>query len=95
VKAAVVAGLPLGRQHFFRIVCGCPKGLFDPENFGKLFLSFFVTIFAGNRRSRKPETQTGRMPQRAIDALRKKQSMFRKMALKLEVAHASALALCA
>jgi hypothetical protein len=25
-------------------VCGCPGDLLDAENFGKLFLSFFVTV---------------------------------------------------
>jgi len=41
MKSAIVAEMPLGSQHFFLIVCGWPAGLFDAENFGKLFLSFF------------------------------------------------------
>jgi len=40
MKSAIVAEPPLGRQHFFRVVCGCPKGLLDAENFGKLFWVF-------------------------------------------------------
>src|SRR5262249_34962582 len=55
------------------------------------FFDFFFNNSCRNRTSRKPEAQTGRMLQRAIDALRKSQSTLRKMALKLEVAHASAL----
>jgi len=41
--AYFVAEPPLARQHFFQVVCGCPKGLLDAENFGKLFLSFLPT----------------------------------------------------
>ena len=44
-EAWFVAEPPLARQHLFRVVCGCPKGLLDEENFGKLFLSFFLTVF--------------------------------------------------
>lgn len=40
MRSAIVAELPLGRQHFFRIACGCPKGLLDAKIFSKLFLSF-------------------------------------------------------
>jgi hypothetical protein len=39
MKSAIVVEVPLGSQHFFRIVCGWPAGLFDAENFGKLFFS--------------------------------------------------------
>ena len=42
--AKFVSGTALTRQHF---VCGCPEGLLDVGNFGKLFLSFFLTAFAG------------------------------------------------
>jgi hypothetical protein len=39
MKSAIVAESPPARQHFFRVVCGCPNGLLDAENFGKLFLA--------------------------------------------------------
>jgi hypothetical protein len=40
-----VAEPPRARQHFFW-GCGCwPRGVLDAENFGKLFLSFFLTGF--------------------------------------------------
>jgi hypothetical protein len=42
VWSVVCSGPPLARQHF---VCGCPEGLLDVGNFGKLFLSSFVTVF--------------------------------------------------
>ena len=70
-EAPFVAESPLGYQHFFQVVCGCPKGLLDAENFGKLYLSFFPTVFAENSKSRKPEFRTGGMWQRAIDARRR------------------------
>src|SRR6476660_5089105 len=41
VWSAVCSGTALTHQHFFQVVCGCPGGLFDAENFGKLFLVFF------------------------------------------------------
>jgi len=42
-EAPFVAESPLGYQHFFQVVFGCPKGLLDAENFGKLFLRFLPT----------------------------------------------------
>ena len=47
MKSAIVGALPPWRQHFFRIVCGCPRDLLDEENFGKLFLSFFRRFLPG------------------------------------------------
>ena len=42
-----VAEPPQPRQHFFPVVYDCPKGLLGPENFGKLFLSFFRQFVLG------------------------------------------------
>jgi len=47
VKSAIVAERWVGRQHLFRIVCGCPRGLFGAGNFGKPFFRF-----RGNQRTR-------------------------------------------
>ena len=52
-EAQLVAKLPLSRQHFFRIVCGCPRGLLDKENLGKLFFSY-SKVFCPNITFRKP-----------------------------------------
>jgi len=42
------SGTATGASTLFpNCVCGCPKGLLDAENFGKLFLTFFSTILAG------------------------------------------------
>ena len=40
MKSGIVAEPPLRGQHFFRIVCGCRRGLLDAKNLGKLFLIF-------------------------------------------------------
>jgi hypothetical protein len=65
MKSAIVAVVPLVRQHFFRVMCGCPVGLLDAEKFSKAFLSF-SEVLAGNPTSRKDG-----MSQRAIGALRR------------------------
>ena len=62
MRSAIVAEPPLARQHFFRIVCGCPKGLLEAENFGKLFLSF--------SRNREHEFET-RLPPGSLAASRR------------------------
>ena len=40
MRAAIAAEPPLGRQHFFRVVCGCPGGLSDAGNLASFFLDF-------------------------------------------------------
>ena len=40
-------------------MCGCPGDLLDAENFGKLFLSFFLTVFCREFKSREGEIQAG------------------------------------
>jgi hypothetical protein len=37
-----VAEPPLARQHFFQVVCGYPKGLFENAAFWQAFLNFFA-----------------------------------------------------
>jgi hypothetical protein len=77
-------------------VCGCPEGLLDVGNFGKLFLSFFLTAFAGiqhlvgeNSSPWNVATRYRCAPKVTILLL------FRvgNMALKSKVAHTSSLAL--
>jgi hypothetical protein len=41
-EAPFVAEAPPARQHFFLVVCSCPEGLLDTEDFGKLFFEFFA-----------------------------------------------------
>jgi hypothetical protein len=71
MKSAIVAELPPVRQHFFRVVCGCPRGLLNAENFGKLFLTFFLMVLAGNTTILEARIQLDGMLQRLTDALRR------------------------
>ena len=42
-EAPFVAESPPGHQHFFQVVCGCPKGLLNTQTSGKLFFKFLRT----------------------------------------------------
>ena len=42
-EAPFVAESPLGYQHLFQVVCGCPKGLLNTQTFGKLFFNSLRT----------------------------------------------------
>ena len=66
MKSAIVAEMPLGSQHFFLIVCGWPAGLFDAENFGKLFFEFFLTVLARSPANISEVRNSGRMECRAL-----------------------------
>ena len=48
MKAAVVAELPLGGQHFFRIVCGCPRVYWMQKILASFFFEFFLKVPAGD-----------------------------------------------
>jgi len=97
VKTAIVAELPSGRQHFFRFVCGCPKGLLDAENFGKLFLRVFSDGSCSEYNNSEARIQDGWNVETRYRCAPKVTILLpirvRNMALKLKVAHASSLVL--
>jgi hypothetical protein len=92
MKSAIVAELPPGRQHFFRIVCGCPRGFLDAENFGKLFLSFSErSLPKSNIQNSNQIECRNALSMCSEDNNRVTTPLFRNMALKFEGVYASAL----
>ena len=71
VKRAVRSVTATNASTLFPGCVWLPPGFIGSENFGKLFLSFFLTVFCREFKSRKREFRPDGRSHRAFDTRRK------------------------